>query len=236
MIDVIALDADDTLWDNEIHYINAKAEFVRLLGAFHTRAEWIEQRLGEIENDNVGVYGYGIKSFTLSMLEAAVEISGGRIHGADLERIIALGRNMLASPMELFPYTRAVLEELSPHWDLMLITKGDQFEQKTKIDHTGLAGYFRQIEIVGEKTPASYRSLLERHCIVPRGFLMVGNSLRSDVLPVLALGGQAVHIPYANTWSHENELDATQAQHGYYELENLGQLPELVGRLVKGQG
>jgi putative hydrolase of the HAD superfamily len=234
MIDVIALDADDTLWENEIHYIKAKAEFVRLLGEYHQREEWIEQRLDEIENDNVSIYGYGIKSFTLSMLETAIEISGGRIHGADLERVIALGRGMLTTPVELFPHTRVVLETLSPHWDLMLITKGDQFEQKLKIDRTGLAGYFRQVEIVGEKTPASYHILLERHRIDPQRFLMVGNSLRSDILPVLALGGQAVYIPYANTWAHENDTGSAGRQHGYYELENLGQLPDLINRLAAG--
>jgi putative hydrolase of the HAD superfamily len=168
------------------------------------------------------------------MLETAVEISGGRIHGADLERVIALGRSMLTTPVELFPHTRSVLETLSQDWNLMLITKGDQFEQKLKIDRTELAGYFSRIEIVGEKTPASYRLLFERYHIHPPGFLMVGNSLRSDILPVLELGGQAVYIPYANTWAHENQAGSSSLAHGYHELEDLGQLPALINSLAAG--
>lgn len=237
MFDLIALDADDTLWDNEVYYTRAKREFVRLLSPYYPDAAWIESRLDEIEEDNVGIYGYGIKSFNLSMIQAAIEISAGEIRSGDLEAILNLGREMLALTVRLFPHTKEMLEALSSLGDLMLLTKGDVFEQTLKIRRTGLQRYFRYIEIVGEKTIDTYRLLLERHHLAASRFLMVGNSLKSDILPVLELGGAAVYIPYENTWAHEMRVDASQAieyaaaRNGYYQLEHLGQLAELVARL-----
>ncbi len=185
MIEFIALDADDTLWDNEIYYTQSKEAFVRLLSPYASQGETIKQRLDEIEEGNVAIYGYGIKSFTLSMLEAAIEISQGTISGGELGAILALGRRMLSTRVRVFPWTEDTLASLAKDWQLMLITKGDVFEQSKKIERTGLLKYFRYVEIVGEKTPATYRTLLERHRIAPQRFLMVGNSLRSDILPVL---------------------------------------------------
>jgi putative hydrolase of the HAD superfamily len=231
MFDILAFDADDTLWNNEIYYTQAKDEFVAYLRFYEKDDERIKLRLDEIEEGNVEIYGYGIKSFTLSMLEAALEISQGLIRTEHLGEIIALGRNMLTTPVEVFPQTEAVLAKLAQDWEMMLITKGDVFEQSKKIERTGLGGYFRHIEIVGEKTTPVYRALIQRHRLDPRRFLMVGNSLRSDILPVLELGGQAVYIPYANTWAHEHKVDHFSTHDGYYEVEHLGELPELLEQI-----
>ncbi len=237
MFDIIALDADDTLWDNEVYYTRSKGEFIRLLSAYHADAEWIQQRLDEIEESNVGVYGYGIKSFNLSMIQAGIEISGGQIKAHELQVLLDLGRQMLERTVDLFPQTEEVLACLSRRWKLMLVTKGDVFEQTLKIRRTGMGKYFRILEIVGEKTVSGYRTLLERHHIDPNRFLMVGNSLKSDILPVLELGGAAIYIPYENTWAHEMNVDPGHtihqalARNGYYEIEHLGQLPDLVEKL-----
>jgi len=236
MFDIIALDADDTLWDNESFYIEAKAEFVVLLQMYEPDPDRVKARLDEIEESNVAIYGYGIKSFLLSMIEAALDLSDGLISSDDLQVVIDLGREMLISPVKIFAHTEETLAALSQRWDLMLITKGDIFEQSQKIERTGLAKYFHVVEIVGQKTPAVYKALLQRHNIDPSRFLMVGNSLRSDVQPVLALGGQAVYIPYINTWVHEHRLDGELSKDGYYELESLAELPELLERITKIPG
>jgi putative hydrolase of the HAD superfamily len=240
MFDLIALDADDTLWENEVYYTQAKVQFIRILAPYCEDARAVELRLDEIEEDNVSLYGYGIKSFNLSMIQAAIEISAGQVSTDELQVILGLGREMLALTVRLFPHTKEMLAELSKVTDLMLLTKGDVFEQTQKIRRTGLGSYFRHIEIVGEKTIETYELLLKRHAVAPSRFLMVGNSLKSDVLPVLELGGAAVYIPYENTWAHEMKVDASAAiqkalaRNGYYQLEHLGQLPELVRRLTSG--
>ena len=231
MFEIIAFDADDTLWDNEILYILAKARFVELLSIYQD-SDLIERRLDEIEVGNVSVYGYGIKSFMLSMAETAVELTGGRITGWEMSKVLDLGRQMLLHPVHLFPHTEEVLGELSKNWALMLLTKGDVFEQSKKIERSGVSHYFRYIEITGEKTKASYQALFERRSIDSRKFLMIGNSLKSDILPVIELGGQAVYIPYQNTWSHEHASQDEVSNGGYHEIENLGQLPGLIGKLV----
>lgn len=235
MFEIIAFDADDTLWENEIYYTQSKGAFVEQLSKYHEDRDWIEQRLDVIEEGNVDIYGYGIKSFTLSMVEAAIELSQGAIGGRELQAVIDLGRHMLSTPVQIFPHTEEVLMELSEKQNLMLITKGDVFEQSIKIERTGLQKYFHHIEIVGVKTTATYRSLFQRYRLDPRYILMVGNSLRSDILPMVELGGHAVYIPYANTWFHEH-VDAEDLPHnGYYELEHIGQLPGLLRELYANE-
>jgi putative hydrolase of the HAD superfamily len=236
MFEIIAFDADDTLWDNEIYYIQAKQEFIKLLASYDNDVEWIERRLDEIEEGNVEIYGYGIKSFTLSMIEAAIEFSRGVISGDELEKIIYIGRRMLNTRVRLFPHTEQVLQVLDKKWRLMLITKGDVFEQSLKIERTGLKEYFRYIEIVGAKTASIYNTVFERYRLDPKRVLMVGNSLRSDILPILELGGVAVYIPYENTWAHEHIELHDIFHNGYYELENLGQLPNLLNEIKQRKG
>ncbi len=233
MLEVIAFDADDTLWHNETRYLQAKSRYSQLLSRYHS-PEGVEQRLDEIELQNVHSYGYGIKSFTLSMIEAAIELSGGEITGREVQEILDLGRQMPIGKVQLFEHAEETVARLSASHALMLITKGDLFEQGEKIERSGLTHYFRYAEIVGEKTAAIYRAILKRHRLNAQRFLMVGNSLKSDILPVLEIGGRAVYIPYEHTWIHERVVDDGVAKDGYCELEHLGQLPALVEELSQG--
>ncbi len=229
---VIAFDADDTLWQNEEIYARAKEKFTRLLSPYRDLNE-IAERLNLIEIENLSLYGYGIKSFALSMIEAVVEVGAGQISGQEMQQAIAIVKEMFAAEVVLFPHARETLEKLSQKYVLMLITKGDQFEQSRKIHRSGLEHYFRYIEITGEKTPESYRALLEKYAIDPQQFLMVGNSLKSDILPVLAIGGQAVFIPYENTWVHESADENDLLAVSFGELQHMGQLPDYIAALEK---
>jgi putative hydrolase of the HAD superfamily len=188
--------------------------------------------LDQIEEWNVRLYGYGIKSFALSMMEAALEISAGQIEGARLAQILDIIKGMLTAEVEPIEPVGPTLALLAQQYPLMLITKGDYFEQHRKIERSGLAKYFRYIEIVVDKTPESYHGVLAKYHLSPEGFLMVGNSLRSDILPVLEIGGQAVYIPYASTWAHEAVEASKMEPYHYFELEHLGQLPALVDQLT----
>ncbi len=234
MIDTIGLDADDTLWHNEVLYTQTKTAFASL---FSNPSEpqlsqaVILKRLDDTEISNVSVYGYGIKSFLLSMLETALALSGDSLPHDKLGGVFQLGRAMLEKAVPLFPKAESTLKELSNRYPLLLITKGDTFEQTRKIQRTGLEGYFRAVEIVGDKTVDTYRGILRRHGIDPQAFIMVGNSQRSDILPVLELGGMAVYIPYESTWTHEHAEAPADGGGRYFELDSLGQLPELIQKI-----
>ena len=231
--DLIAFDADDTLWHNEPFYTDARLQFIEILSGY-APSEAIGSRLDAFELRNLDVFGYGIKSFVLSMVETAVDISGGRVTGLEIQSIVDIARRMLRADLELFEHVHETLAALAGKYPLMLITKGDQFEQELKIKRSGVDHYFRSFEIVGDKDARGYRLLLSKYNLDPQRFLMVGNSLRSDILPVLELGGVAVYIPYEHTWSHENSVPGVWAK-AYYELENIGQLPDLVVRLEEGK-
>jgi len=230
MIEIIGFDADDTLWHNEILYSQAKDQFQELLTQYDN-PEGVRQRLDEIEEWNVRHYGYGIKSFALSMVEAAIEISKGQIDGLRLSRVLDIVKEMLSAEVKPLGSVEPTLAILAQQFPLMLITKGDFFEQQRKIERSGLAKHFRYIEIVVDKTPETYRGVLAKYHLEPHKFLMVGNSLRSDILPVLDIGGQAVYIPYVTTWAHEMVDEAEQKTKNYYEIEHLEQLPDLINRL-----
>jgi putative hydrolase of the HAD superfamily len=221
MIRTIAFDADDTLWHNETYYREAEALFCEMLAPYHD-AEWIRQRLTETEMGNLAHFGYGIKSFTLSMIETAVELSEGRITGHEVQRIIRLGRDMLAHPVEPLSEVQATLEALQRRYELLVITKGDLLDQESKLARSGLGHYFSGLEVVSEKDEAAYRAILARRKIDPAEFLMVGNSVKSDILPVVAMGGQAVYVPYATTWVHEHVADADES--AFTTLEHVGLL------------
>ncbi len=228
--DVIAFDADDTLWHSESLYAAAQEEYRRLLAPY-AEAEAIDQILHQTELQNLAVYGYGVKGFALSMIEAALELSQRQITGLEVQRVLDLAKQMLSTDVELIEGVAEVIAMLAQSHSLMLITKGDLAHQEAKIEQSGLKAYFRSIEIVTDKTPQSYAALLARHHIEPARFIMIGNSLRSDILPVLDIGGQAVHVPYAITWAHEH-VDVSPTQQGrYHELEHIGQLPELIKQL-----
>lgn len=221
----LAFDADDTLWHNETHYAETQAAFRALLRPFHDEA-WIDARLHDTEMRNLRRYGYGIKGFTLSMIETALELTEHRLGGGGIQTVLDLGKAMLDKPVEPLPGVVEVLAELAPAFDLMLVTKGDLFDQETKLAKSGLGGHFAKVEIVSEKDEATYAALLQRHGIRPADFTMVGNSVKSDILPVLALGGRAIHIPYHLTWVHE--VVAVPGDSPFPSLESIRDLPALL--------
>lgn len=233
MIDVIAFDADDTLWHSESLYFQAQQEFQSLLAPY-CRDDGVVHLLYETEMRNLLYYGYGIKSFALSMIETAVQVTDGQIGGCDIQRIVDLAKEMLQAPIELLEHVAEVVPALAESYPLMVITKGDLFDQESKVGRSGLADYFDVVEVVSEKTPDIYGALLSKHQIEPGRFLMVGNSLKSDILPVLSLGARAVYIPYHITWAHERVLGGSGEATEYLELEHMGLLVELVARLGQG--
>ena len=227
--DLIAFDADDTLWHNERLYVAAQERFTQLLAQYHD-PEWICERLYQTETRNLQHFGYGIKAFALSMLESAVELTEGRLSGPDVKTLIDIAKEMLSAPVELLPYVAETIPALAARYPLMLITKGDLLDQETKIGKSGLGSHFQYIEVVSQKTDETYARLLKKHAITPERFLMVGNSLRSYILPVLELGGSAVHIPYETTWLHEM-ADSPNGQLGFYALETMEPLPALIQQI-----
>ena len=228
--DVIAFDADDTLWHNERLYVNAQARFAQLLARYHN-PEWIGERLYRTETQNIQHFGYGVKAFALSMIETAVDLTEGRLTGQDVQALIDLAKEMLSAEVQLLEHVGETIPQLAASYRLMLITKGDLLDQETKITRSGLGQYFQHIEVVSQKTREIYERVLKRYSIAPERFLMVGNSLKSDILPILELGGNAVHIPYETTWLHEVASPPPTGQTGYYPLEHIGQLPVLLEQL-----
>ena len=225
---VIAFDADDTLWRNEDIFIHAQDEFINLLLPYHDET-YIRSHLGDVQIQNLEHFGYGIKGFTLSMIETAIELTEGRISGNEIHEIIQLAKCMLASPVELLPNVENVLSKLEGKARLFVITKGDLLDQESKLARSGIADYFETIEIVSDKTSDAYQQILQRHNISTEHFLMVGNSLKSDILPVMDLGAQALHVPYHSTWDHEKVTDDTLLQ--YPQLTTLNDIADLLGWL-----
>jgi putative hydrolase of the HAD superfamily len=225
--DVIAFDADDTLWHNETLYNMTQERFKELLAPYHD-GEIVDRELYETEMRNLTRYGYGIKAFTLSMIETAIELTDGRVGGSEIRQIIDFAQEMIAAPVRLMNGIEETLTALAADYRLMIITKGDLFDQETKIARSGLVDHFDLIEIVSNKRPETYAELLARNGIAADRFLMVGNSLPSDILPVLEIGGHGVHIPYHITWAHEVLDDSEVIDDGYTTLENVRQLPALL--------
>jgi putative hydrolase of the HAD superfamily len=224
----IAFDGDDTLWHHETLYQFTQERFRALL-ARHVPEADVDGRLHSTEMRNLQMFGYGVKGFTLSMIETAIELTEGAIPGEDIQELIDWGKEMLAHPVDLIDGVVSTLDALAGRFRLMLITKGDLFDQESKIARSGLADRFQHIEIVSVKDQQTYRRCFARHGLEISGVLMVGNSLRSDVMPVLALGARAVHVPYAVTWAHEH-VDGDLPE-GAYRLERLTELPALIDRL-----
>lgn len=235
MFDVIAFDADDTLWHNESLFTVTQDQFRQLLARYNSAA-WTGKELFETEIRNLDYFGYGIKGFTLSMIETAIQLTDGQVTGRDIQHIIDYGKAMLRTPIQLLDHVADVIVELAQTNTLMLITKGDLFDQEAKIAQSGLAEHFTHIEVVSHKTPEAYAAILRKHRIAPARFLMVGNSPKSDILPVIALGASAIHIPYHTTWAHEAVADASAAQHGYSELAHIGLLPAAISALHAQRG
>jgi putative hydrolase of the HAD superfamily len=228
----IGFDADDTLWHNEVIFEHAHEHYRALLARYHDAAT-VDRTLFAIEMRNLDLYGYGIKGYTLSAIETAIEITGGRISAEEIRQLIKLGQEMLAHPITLLEDVTETLAALAPYHRLLLITKGDLRDQERKLARSGLTGQFQHIEIVSEKDTAAYRRLFQRHAIVPERFLMVGNSLKSDILPVLELGGAGAHIPYHLTWAAER-VDAPADRPGrLFTLQHMRELPGVIQRLAQ---
>ncbi len=225
MIDVIAFDADDTLWHNEPIFHATEAQFAEMLAAYHP-AEWVRDRLFATEMKNLGHFGYGIKGFILSMIETALDLTESRITGAEVRRIVDWGHAMLHHPVELLDGVRETVESLAGRYKLILLTKGDLFDQESKLARSGLGELFDAVEIVSTKNAATYAAIMRRHAVEPPHFVMVGNSLRSDVLPALEAGAQAVHIPYELTWAHEHLDEEALAGKQFGVLERIALLPD----------
>jgi putative hydrolase of the HAD superfamily len=199
---VIGFDGDDTLWHNEQLFADTQ-DALRELLSHYADIDAIDSKLLEIERRNLSIFGYGVKGFMLSMIETAIEISDARVSASDIHRIVAMGKTLLEHPIELLDGVDEVVRELSEQHRLILVTKGDLVHQEAKVAASGLGDHFWQIEIVSEKDPATYRRLLARHAIEPGDFVMIGNSVASDVLPVLTVGARAIHVPYHITWALE---------------------------------
>ncbi|MCZ6593655.1 MAG: HAD family hydrolase [Bacteroidetes bacterium] len=210
-IKAIAFDADDTLWVNETLFREAEREFCVLMRDYHSE-EKCNQLLFEMEMKNLPLYGYGIKPFTLSLIEAAIEFSIGTVPITVIETIIALGKKMLGAPIELLDGVEETLESLSQKYRLVMVTKGDLLDQERKLIKSGLEPYFHHIEIVSDKTEKQYQKLVNHLDIAATEFLMVGNSIKSDILPVLAIGGHGFHIPFHTTWAHETVKEPVEHQ------------------------
>lgn len=230
MLDIIAFDADDTLWHNERLYSHAQEKLVSLLARYGISDD-VYERLYTQEVQNIPIYGYGIKSFTLSMIELSIELTEGLVKAEDVAAIIQIAKAMLTADVVLFEGVENTVRELSQDFDLMVITKGDLIDQESKLRRSGIDGYFRCVEIVSEKSNDVYQSLLEKYDINPNRFLMVGNSLKSDILPVVQIGAHAVYVPYELTWMHEKIPDQQIDPTAFHEIENLSLLPPLVKRL-----
>jgi putative hydrolase of the HAD superfamily len=224
---VLAFDGDDTLWHNESRFHLTQSALRDLLHRHVPDAD-VDGHLFEVEMRNLGLYGYGIKAFTLSMIETAIQLTEGRIPASDLEVILRWGKRMLVDPTELLDGVHETLVDISARYSLLLITKGDLFDQESKLARSGLAELFAGVEILSDKTVDSYRLLLKRRDIEPEEFVMVGNSMRSDIAPVVALGARAVHIPYHVTWNHEHLPDESLPQSGWYRLNGIGELGQLL--------
>ena len=227
----IGFDADDTLWQNEQFFRMTERRFAALL-ADHAEEEHISARLLEAEKRNLALYGFGIKGFTLSMIETAIEITGGRAPASVIAEILAAGREMLGHPIETLPHARETVEKLAVAYRLVLITKGDLFDQERKLAQSGLGDLFDAVEIVSDKSPATYISIFSRHGDGAEKSMMVGNSLKSDVVPAIEAGSWGIHVPHELTWALEH-VEPPPAAPRFRQIADLSELPRLIESIGK---
>ena len=225
----IGFDADDTLWQNEHLFRMTQERFAALL-ADYAEPEHLAARLLEAERRNLGHYGFGIKGFVLSMIETAIEVTEEAVPASVIRQLIEAGQEMLRHPIELLPHAREVVEALAAEFRILLITKGDLLDQERKLAQSGLGELFDGVEIVSDKTPATYREVFVRHGEGPARAMMVGNSMRSDVIPAIEAGGWGVFVPHGQTWELEHE-DPPEGHARYRQIAHLGELPVLVAEL-----
>ncbi|MGX1930645.1 HAD family hydrolase [Flagellimonas sp. 2504JD4-2] len=218
-IKVIGFDADDTLWVNETYFRETEERFAELLEGYETKNK-VDQELFKIEMQNLETYGYGIKGFVLSMIESALDLSNNKIPQEIISEIIDLGKKMISHPVELLDGVEEVLDSLQHKYRLIVLTKGDLLDQERKLEKSGISKYFHHVEVLSDKKENNYKNLLDHLEISVDEFLMIGNSLKSDVLPILNIGAKAIHIPFHTTWAHELVEDAHQVN-GHLKLNSL---------------
>ena len=226
----IGFDADDTLWHNEQFYRLTEKQFTELL-ADHADHDHLSERLLEAERRNIALYGFGIKGFTLSMIETAIEVTDGRVPARVIGEILEAGREMLVHPVETLPHVTETLERLAPDYRIVLITKGDLFDQERKLAQSGLGDFFDAVEIVSDKQRETYERIFARHGDGAARAMMVGNSLRSDVVPALEAGSYGVFVPHDLTWAYER-IEPPAAAPRFREIVHLGELPGLVAQIA----
>lgn len=229
-LNTIAFDADDTLWQNEQFFKVTQEKFAALLSGY-TDADHLGDRLNAAERRNILHYGFGVKGFTLSMLETAIEVTGDKVPASILRQIIDAGRELLSHPLELLPGAEESLRILAVDYNMLLITKGDLFDQERKLAQSGLASYFDQIEIVSKKNTAIYEGIFANFDGGAQQAMMVGNSLKSDILPALQAGAWAVHVPHDLTWGFEIAEKPIESKQ-FFEIQELRQLPDILRELV----
>lgn len=229
MIKTLAFDADDTLWQNEQFFRLTEKEFQSLLSD-HADGKILAEKLLDTERKNLKTYGFGIKGFTLSMIETALQVTDGHVPTEVIGKILGIGRELLSHPMELMPGVIEVLNRVAPDYDLFLITKGDLFDQERKIAQSGLADYFQAIEIVPDKNEATYRRIFDQRGVQAADAMMVGNSMKSDVLPVLSLGSWGVYVPHDMNWVIEH-AEAPQDHPRFRQIDKLAELPGILASI-----
>ncbi len=223
---IIAFDADDTLWHNEPYFDEAQERFCVLFQDYASHQEILGLILNHQVN-NLPLYGFGIKAFTLSMIETALELTNHEISGKGIEQILAIGKDLLQKPVELLPNVISVLERLKGKYKLVVATKGDLKDQHRKLHDSGIGAFFHHIEVMSDKTELDYQKMLGRLDCDPEDFLMIGNSLKSDVLPILNIGGHAIHIPYHTTWEFE-KIDFEIEHKNFNTITNLSELFDIL--------
>jgi len=228
MITTIGFDADDTLWQNEAYFRLTQERFADLLRD-HADPDHLNERLLAAERRNIGAYGFGVKGFTLSMIETAIEVTEGRVPASVISELLGAGRAMLDHPVELLPLAQAAVQALSQSHRIVLITKGDLLHQERKLAQSGLGDFFHAVEIVSDKTAATYARVFARHGSGPAEAAMVGNSLKSDVIPAIEAGGYGVYVPHGLTWALE-AADEPAGHPRYATIPDLGRLSALIGR------
>ncbi len=226
-IKVIAFDGDDTLWVNETYFREAEHIFAKLLTKYETENK-IDQELFKKEIKNLRLYGYGIKGFVLSMIECALELSNYQISQQKIETILNIGKEMLEKPIELLPGVNEVLEALQGKFKLIVATKGDLLDQERKLAKSNLSKYFHHIEVMSDKKEKDYLKLIKHLDIEPSELLMIGNSLKSDVLPLIKVGATAIHVPFHTTWAHEEVTTESFSKNEYYTLPNIKDVLQLM--------
>lgn len=223
-IKVIGFDADDTLWVNETYFRETEEQFAALLENYETKNK-IDQELFKMEMKNLELYGYGIKGFMLSMIESAMDLSNNKVSQATILEILDLGKKMIAHPVELLDSVTEVLQVLVKKYRLIVLTKGDLLDQERKLEKSGLSQFFHHVEVLSDKKEDNYKNLLDHLEIEVNEFLMIGNSLKSDVLPIINIGAQAVHVPFHTTWQHE-EVHIEEEDNNYLTLSKLSDILE----------